>query len=59
LASNDGSNLDRISALEKKQDELEVRQAELERKQEQLATKQDSLEDFIKEVVRRLTNTRE
>lgn len=59
LASNDGSNLDRISALEKKQDELEVRQAELERKQEQLATKQDSLEDFVKEVVRRLTNTRE
>jgi hypothetical protein len=51
--------LDRISALEKKQDELEVRQAELERKQEQLATKQDSLEDFVKEVVRRLTNTRE
>jgi vacuolar-type H+-ATPase subunit E/Vma4 len=44
LGSNDGSNLARIVALETRQERLE--------------TRQDELENFVKDVVQRLTNAR-
>jgi hypothetical protein len=49
-ASNDGSNSARIAALETKQTELEKRQSELERKHDELAK-------FVRDFVRRPTNT--